>query len=82
MVQTYSTSHPMSIMVWGAFWDYGKTNLYIMDRDFEFVKHKYSAKSYLEVLNAKMGLAFEHLEPKYQFMQDNASIHTAYKTKD
>jgi hypothetical protein len=72
----------MKVMVWGAFWDVGRTNLYIMDRDFESKKHGYSANSYLEVLNAEVEPAFEELDPGYIFMQDNASIHRAHKVRD
>lgn len=50
MIQTYNTHKNMKVMVWGAFWDTGRSNLYIMDRDFESAKHGYSAESYLEVL--------------------------------
>ena len=71
-------------MVWAAFWDLGRSSLYIMDRDFESKKHGYSAESYLEVLDAQVGPIFEELGrngDKYDFMQDNASIHTAKKVK-
>ena len=71
----------MKTMVWGAFWDYGRSNLYIMDRDFESKKHGYSAESYLEVLEAEVGPIFEDLEPGYEFIQDNASIHITHKVK-
>jgi hypothetical protein len=81
MVQTYGTNKNMKVMVWGAFWDTGRTNLYIMDRDFESKKHGYSANSYLEVLDAEVAPAFEELDDGYEFMQDNASIHTARKVK-
>jgi hypothetical protein len=82
MVQTYSTNKNMKIMVWGAFWDLGKSNCYIMDRDFESKKHRYFANSYLKVLNAEVELIFEDLDKGYMFIQDNASIHTAYKVRD
>jgi len=52
MVQTYGTNKNMKVMVWGSFWDTSRSDLYIIDRDFESVKHRYSAKSYLEVLEA------------------------------
>ena len=68
-------------MVQGCFWDNSKTNLYIMDRDFESKKHGYSAESYLEVLNAEVEPVYEVLGPGYTFMQDNASIYTAKKVK-
>jgi len=82
MVQTYGTNKNMKIMVWGAFWDLGRSNCYIMDRDFESKKHGYSANSYLEVLDAEVEPIFEDLDDGYMFMQDNASIHTANKVKD
>ena len=39
-------------MVWGYFWDTGRTGLYLMDRDFKSKKYRYSANSYLEILDA------------------------------
>jgi hypothetical protein len=82
MVQTYGTNKNMKTMVWAMFWDNGRSNLYIMDRDFESQKHGYSANSYLEVLEAEVRPAFESFELGYEFMQDNASIHTARKVKE
>jgi hypothetical protein len=82
MVQTYGTNKNMKIMVWGAFWDLGRSNCYILDRDFESKKDGCSANSYLEVLNAEVEPIFEDLDEGYMFMQDNASIHTAYKVRD
>jgi hypothetical protein len=78
MVQTYGTGKNMKIMVWGAFWDTGRSGCYIMDRDFESAKHGYSAKSYLEVLDAEVEPIFKKLDDGYSFMQDNASIHRAH----
>ena len=70
-------------MVWGCFWDTGRTGLYLMDRDFESKKHGYSANSYIEVLDAMVAPAIEELnDPGYIFMQDNASIHTAHIVRD
>lgn len=82
MVQTYGTGKNMKVMVWGCFWDLGRSNLYIMDRDFESAKHGYSAVSYLEVLNAEVAPIHATLNPGYEFMQDNASIHRAQKVLD
>ena len=31
MVQTYGTNKNMKVMVWGCFWDLGRSSLYIMD---------------------------------------------------
>jgi len=81
MVQTYNCKKNMKVMVWGCFWDEGRTSLYIMDRDFESKKHGYSANSYLEVLEAEVKPWYEKLDPGYVFMQDNASIYTAGKVK-
>jgi hypothetical protein len=81
MVQTYGTNKNMKTMVWGAFWDHGRSPLYIMDRDFESKKHGYSANSYLEVLDNSLLPIFQGLEPGYEFMQDNASIHRANTVK-
>jgi hypothetical protein len=54
-----------------------------MDRDFKSKKHGYSANSYLEVLDAMVALAVEEInDPRYIFMQDNASIHTAHSVRD
>jgi hypothetical protein len=50
MIQTYIYGKDMKVMVRAAFWDTGRTQLYIIDRDFESKKHGYSANSYLEVL--------------------------------
>jgi Transposase/DDE superfamily endonuclease len=82
MVQTYNAKKNMKVMVWGAFWDDGRSNLYIMDRDFESQKHGYSAQSYLEVLDGEVAGIFERLDLGYEFMQDNAPIHTAYVVRD
>ena len=59
MVQTYSISKNMKTIVWAAFWDNGRTKLYIMDRDFKSKKHRYSTNSYLEVLDVEVDLVFE-----------------------
>ena len=58
----------MKVMVWGCFWDHGRLNLYIMDRDFESAKHGYSAASYLEVLEAEVAPIYATLEPGYLFI--------------
>jgi hypothetical protein len=49
-------------MVWGAFWDIGRSSYYIIDRDFESKRHRYSTKSYLKVLNAEIEPIFEELD--------------------
>ena len=70
-------------MVWGCFWDLSRSDLYILDRDFEAKKHGYSANSYLQVLNDQVGPYYDDLDdPGYIIMQDNASIHTAHKARE
>jgi hypothetical protein len=58
----------MKVMVWGCFWDNGRSNLYIMDRDFESAKHGYSTESYLEVLEAEVAPIYSKLDPGYLFI--------------
>ena len=70
----------MSIMVSAAFWGYGeRSDLLILERDFDSKKNGYSANSYLALLE-------ELVVPNYTdgliFMQDNAPIHTAKKVKE
>jgi hypothetical protein len=82
MIQTYDAKNNMKVMVWGGFWGEGRSNLYLMDRDFESKKFGYTANSYLEVLEAELLPIFESLDSSYSFMQDNAPIHTAGKVRD
>ena len=49
-----------------------------MERDWESKKHGYSAASYIKVLDHNLS---ELYEPGLVFMQDNAPIHSARKTK-
>jgi hypothetical protein len=67
-VQIYGTNKNMKVMIWGSFWDLGRSHCYIMDRDFESAKHGYSAKSYLEVLEAEVKPIFEELDAGYLFI--------------
>ena len=68
MVQVYDCKKNMKVMVWGCFWDDSRTILYITDRNFESKKYRYSAESYLEVLNAEVEPAYEELSLGYTFM--------------
>jgi transposase len=82
MIETYAKSKDISVMVWGCFWGLeegiGRSELYLLDRDFEAKKYGYSARSYLEVLEDQMPKCWE---PGLIFMQDGASIHTAYAVR-
>jgi hypothetical protein len=48
---TYKARKDIRVIVWGAFWAGGSSDLYIIDRDFESAKYRYSASLYLEVLD-------------------------------
>jgi hypothetical protein len=70
-------------MVWGCFWDDRRTRVYLIDRDFEAKKNRYSDNSYLEVLDAEIRPVYKtNNNPGYIFIQDNASIHITYKIRD
>ena len=47
MVTTYAKGKDISVMVWGCFWSKNgvieRSDLYVLDRDFESKKHGYSA---------------------------------------
>jgi transposase len=78
MIQTYSKGKALSVVVWACFWALGRSDLYILERDFESKKHGYSAKSYLQVLNEQLLSCWS---PGLLFQQDNAAIHTARSVK-
>ncbi len=66
------------IMIWEAFWGSERSNLYLLDRDFEFKKHDYSAVFYLQILKYNLT---DIWESELVFMQNNASIHRVRKSK-
>jgi hypothetical protein len=73
MVDTY-TIKDIRVMVWGAIWVGGRSDLFIINRDESSPKNGYSARSYLEVLKDQLPTIYS---PGMIFMQDNAPIHTA-----
>jgi len=80
MVTTYKAGKQMRVMVWAAFWGQGeRSKLFVLERDFESKKHRYSANSYIEVLENRV---LEHYHDDLIFMQDNAPIYTAIKVKE
>ena len=67
-------------MVSAAFWGNGeRSNLLILERDFESKKYRYSTNSYLALLE---DLIIPNYTDDLIFMQDNAPIHTAKKVKE
>jgi hypothetical protein len=79
MISEIGTSHKPAQMVWASIWvdERGcarKSDLVIMDCDFNAPKHGYSSQSYLEALRKGL-LPYWH--PTQLFMQDNARIHTS-----
>jgi hypothetical protein len=54
MTQTYNYRKGLRMIVWVYFWGGGRTIVYLIDRDFESKKHRFSTNSYLEVLEAEI----------------------------
>ncbi len=75
----YKKGRDISVMVWACFWGFGRSDLFILDRDFEAKKHRYMAQSYLEALEDQLPHCWV---PGLIFMQNNARIHTAKAVKD
>jgi transposase len=78
-VQTYTKGHDISIMIWGAIWIGGRSDVVIMTRDEQAKRNGYSANSYIDVLNETIEQCWQ---PGMTFMQDNAPIHTAKKVTE
>ena len=76
-VTTYKKGKGMQVIVSAAFWGEGeRSDLLILERDFESKKHRYSANSYLTLLE---DLVLPNYTDRLIFIQDNAPIHTAQK---
>ena len=65
-------------MIWAAIWGDQKCDTFALNRDFESEKFGYTANSYIELLEECLLAIWE---PGLLFMQDNAPIHKAKKTK-
>lgn len=74
-VVTYSKSKRISIMIWGAIFGGGYSDLYQMNRDPFSARQGFSSQSYLETLEENLPQFFMNSERI--FMHDNAPIHTA-----
>ena len=67
-------------MVSAAFWgDRQRSDLLILERDFESKKHGYTANSYLALLE---DLVVPNYTDDLIFIKDNALIHIAKKVKE
>jgi len=77
-IQAVPKGKDVSVMVWGAFWGGGRSNLNQMERDPLGKKNGYSAKSYVKILDDNLlGIWTSGLI----FMHDNAPIHNAGAAK-
>jgi transposase len=74
MIDTYTKGKDISVMIWGAIWIGGRSEIVIMERDPDTPRQGYSAASYIRVLEDQLP---QWYEPGMTFMQDNARIHTA-----
>jgi DDE superfamily endonuclease len=78
MICPYKKGKDISVIIWGAIYGDGRSDIVIMDRDPDSKKLGYSANSYLIVLNDQLPRTWQ---PGMIFMQNNASIHTVKKIK-
>jgi hypothetical protein len=74
-----TTSCKPAQMVWGSIWvdERGRarrSNLVIIERDFDAPRRGYSAQSYIEALTKGL---LPHWRRSHLFMQDGAGIHRA-----
>jgi hypothetical protein len=79
MISEVGTSRKPAQMMWASIWvdERGcarRSDLVIMDRDFNAPKHEYSSESYLEALRKGLLPYWRRIQ---LFMQDNARIHTS-----
>ena len=79
MIETYKKGKDIKVMIWGAIWIGGRSNVVIMERDPMAAKNGYTTASYISVLEDEFP---QWYEPGMIFMQDNAPIHKAKKILD
>ena len=77
-IAPYKKGKDISVMIWGAIYGDGRSDIVIMDRDPDSEKSGYTANSYLAVLRDQIPRTWQ---PGMVFMQDNARIHTAKKVQ-
>ena len=74
MIEPKKTGKDVCIMVWGAIWLGGRSDLVVMERDPDAPRGGYSACSYIQVLDDQIPTMYE---PGMVYMRDGARIHTA-----
>lgn len=80
MVNIVNHGQPdFTIMVWGAIWVGGRSDLVIMERDGDSKGNGYSTRSYLDAL--EKGLLPDY-KPGGFFQQDNAKIHVSRNAQE
>jgi len=79
MICPYKKGKDISVMIWGAIYGNGRSDVVIMERDPAADKSGYTANSYLTVLNDQIPRTWQ---PEMIFMQDNAPIHAAKKIRE
>ena len=80
MIQPYKKGKGVSVMVWGAFYSRGEqSGLLRLGRDPDAKKNRYTAASYVGVLDEELPTLFE---PGLLFIQDNAPIHISRLVKE
>jgi hypothetical protein len=61
-------------MIWAAIWGAGHLEITLLEHDYESEKRGYTARSYINILEANL---YSIWKPGLEFIQDNASIHSA-----
>ena len=69
MIQPFKKGKDISIMIWGAIYGNGRSDIVLLERDPDSEKSEYTANSYLIVLREQIPQTYE---PGRIFMQDNA----------
>jgi transposase len=64
-------------MVWGAIWADKRSDLLILERDFESKKNSYTSTSYIQILEEIVPSIYK---PGMIFMQDNVPIHKSKRS--
>lgn len=78
-VQPVKKDKDIRIMIWGAIWVGGRSDIVIMQRDEDSPRNGYTANSYLQTIEEQLPRCYS---PGMIFQQDNAPIHTANLVKN